>query len=94
MATKEEIDRWLSDAQGPWTVDELRAAFTAVQNPEHWKMGIDAIVPADMDPDLIDRAVTWFTSSLAEITEVRDSEGMLTGWHVRADGYWSAGMDG
>lgn len=85
-----QIDKWLSDAQGGFTLDELTAAFNQVKNPENWKLPISVTVPADCDPEIISRAITWFTGCRADITAVQDSKSRTTGWHVEAVGYYAA----
>lgn len=49
----------------PYTLDQYRAKFEQVQNPEHWKYGNVAVVSAD-ELDLTLRAIEWFTANTVE----------------------------
>lgn len=66
-----------------YTHDQLSAALDLVRTPGDWKMPIDAVIPADADRDLIDSAITYFTGSSAEFTELPGSR-----LRVQAAGYY------
>lgn len=80
-----EIDTFLEEGKGGFTVEELEAAFDAVKDGEHWKNPIDAEVGADMQ-DVLDKAIPWFTGTTAAFHQVEGKEGMI---RVTAPGYFA-----
>ena len=89
MTQAQMIERWLEEAQGGYTVEQLKEAFQVVRNSGHWKENIDAVVDADLGP-ILRYAVPWFTGGMAP--DVEDlGNGKI---RVTAAGYWSNGMEG
>ena len=84
------LDNQSKAALGGYTRDQLDAAFDQIKDPANWKYPIDTVVPADCGPRLIKTAVTWFAGCIANVEPVRDAEGILTGWHVQAAGYYAS----
>jgi hypothetical protein len=84
MATPEELDRWLDDAMGGYTRDQLWEAFGRVKNKTDWKDVIDCIVEIadDEDRDLIHKAVTFFTATVPAFKHLGGRK-----YRVTADGY-------
>ena len=70
-----------------FTMLELHEAFELVQNRENWKAPIDATVTAatKRERDVIGRAVTFFTGSVAQFELVGFNR-----FRVRAAGYYAA----
>lgn len=89
MATKEQVDQWLEQGKGGYTLDQLKEGWEMVRNKEHWKNDIDAIVPADKK-HLLSYAIPWFAGG-GEIEFLDAGDGKV---RVVASGYWSNGMDG
>lgn len=73
---------------GGYQPAQLERAFELVQNPEHWKGKVDAVVdvPSSVDlpalVDLLRYAVPFYTATEATVTR----EGRAL--RVEADGYW------
>lgn len=92
------IDEWLAHQMGGYTEAQLSAAFDTVKDPENWKnMILARIAPVDgpvteKHLDLVGRAVTFFTGSVATFTAINDHEtGEPNGAYlVEADGYYVA----
>jgi hypothetical protein len=61
--------------------EELSAAFSKVQNPNHWKDSIYSIIDAK-DKEVVARAIPYFTATEPTFTDI--GNGQLL---VRADGY-------
>lgn len=89
MATKEQIEKWLEQGKGGYTLDQLKEAWDLVKDKEHWKKDIDAVVPAELQP-VLGYAIPWFAGG-GEIEFLDAGEGKI---RVVASGYWSNGMDG
>lgn len=86
---KSEIDAWLEKGRGGFSTEELRGAFLQVANADHWKMDIDAVVPAEMR-EVLEFAIPWHTGGGGVAFEDLGS-GRL---RVTAPGYWTNGMEG
>ena len=84
-----DVDKWLEERKGGYTLEELEAAFDAVKNKDHWKEDIDAVVPAEME-HVLTFAIPWFTGG-ADFSIRPEGEGRI---RVTAPGYWSNGMEG
>lgn len=67
---------------GEYTQADLKFAFTKVQNKDHWKKPIDAIIKME-EQDITERAIIFYTSSIPSFTP--KAGGML---RVIADGYY------
>lgn len=67
---------------GGWTRGQLSEAFDLVKPAGNWKMPIDAIVKDDVDLQLLNDAVAFFTGGL--ISTDRTSKGV----RVRSEGYY------
>lgn len=63
----------------------MRSTFERVQNPEHWKGPVDAMVAYSegFHIETIRDAVMFFTATEAEITDAGSGR-----MHVTAPGYW------
>ncbi len=66
-----------------WTHGQLTEAFDLVKPAGNWKMPIDACVKDDVDLQLLDDAVVYFTGGI--ISTQRTSKGI----RVRSDGYYA-----
>jgi len=71
-----------AEAPGTFTQEQLDAAFTSVQNAEHWKLPVDAVIQ-DSERDLVRAAIIHFTGSVPTFKRV-STGGLL----VRAAGYY------
>ena len=69
---------------GEYTQADLKFAFTKVQNKEHWKNPIDAIIKME-EQDITERAIIFYTGSIPSFAP--KAGGML---RVIADGYYVA----
>ena len=68
------------------TIAQLREAFDRVQNPEDWKLPIDATLKASVEERrLISEAVIHFTGSTVEWTNFGRGR-----WNAKAAGYYAA----
>jgi len=67
-----------------YTQEQLHTAFSKVQNTEHWKNPIDALIDAS-DKDVTTEAIIHFTGSIPHYTKSRVNE-----LRVQADGYYIA----
>jgi hypothetical protein len=67
-----------------YTQAELAAAMKLVENPEHWKMAVDTVVPKGTDLDAIAAALLFFAGSPAEFIPAADG-----GTRVLAAGYFA-----
>ena len=86
---KQIIVAWLENSRASFTDEQLKDAFTAVQNKEHWKNDVDAIVDASLK-DVVPVAIEWYTGTsrfAVMITDLPDEK-----IRVQASGYWSNGM--
>jgi len=83
-ATQEEIDAWLEEGKGGFTVEQLQEAFRSVQDKEHWKNPIDAVVDRDQTA-VLDKAIPFMTGTPAEFEDVEGQPGKV---RVTADGYF------
>lgn len=63
---------------------KMREAFTKVQNKKNWKLPIHARIEGDVDRDLIQAAVIYFTGSVCEFTDLPSGEVL-----VDAAGYYA-----
>lgn len=73
------------DLRGGYTQEQLETAFKKVQNKEHWKGRINALVNGDEDLDLILFAISYFTGTEGYTLAPR-KDGKI---RVRAPGYWA-----
>lgn len=62
-------------------------AFKLVQNREHWKGRIDALIPAS-ERKIVEEAIAFFAFGGARFYEVPDDPTTL---RVVAPGYWASG---
>jgi len=69
-----------------YTQEELQAAFTKVQDKEHWKNPINAVVDASENLHLIREAVIHFTATVPTFDILKVTE-EGTKVAVRAIGY-------
>jgi len=67
-----------------YKIGDLRKAFEKVQNPEHWKMPIQAGCDV-ADRDITAKAIVFFTGSVARFTHLHGRT-----WLVEAEGYYAA----
>ena len=67
---------------GGWTQGQLSEAFDLVKPTGNWKMPIDATVRDDVDLQLLNDAVAYFTGGV--IATDRTSKGV----RVRSEGYY------
>lgn len=67
-----------------YTRGELRETFELVQNKEHWKAHIDAMVPADTCTARVTAAVVFFAGCEPKFTYLPE------GIRVQAVGYFAA----
>lgn len=81
---RRRIDRYLKDAAGGYSQEQLADAFDIVKNAEHWKNPIDAVVPRDMT-DVLGRAIPWFTGTEASFSDTAKPDEV----RVTAMGYWA-----
>lgn len=65
----------------------LARAFERVQNPEHWKRPIDAVIQAE-DATVTAAAIAFFAGSPCEFRAVRRRKGEPRRMRVKAPGYW------
>lgn len=77
-----------SDLLGGFTETELRAAFSRVENKEHWKKPIAALVQVVSERELeaIKYAVTFYTGSVATVSRGFGPDV----YKVTAAGYYAA----
>lgn len=55
---------------GKYSLDALRAAFTAVEDPANWKRGVEAVAIPASCLDIVKAAVVWFTGGSATTAAV------------------------
>lgn len=79
-----EIDAFLEEGKGGFTVEQLSEAFDAVKNEEHWKNPVDAIVAAEMR-GVLEKAIPWYTGTEASFEDDAE-DGYL---RVTALGYYA-----
>jgi hypothetical protein len=89
MATTAQIDKWLEQGKGGYTLDQLKEGWELVRNKEHWKNDIDAVIPAEMER-VVSYAIPWFAGG-GDMEFLAAGNGKI---RVVASGYWSNGMDG
>ncbi len=78
-------DNWAkSTFHGPFSVYEMDVAFTRVQDKDHWKNPVNAVVEAD-EVEVTRAAVAFYTGSEAHF-EARE-DGRVNVW---AEGYYNA----
>jgi len=70
---------------GGYTQEQLEVAFRVVQNPEHWKNPVRAIIPATQ-LEVTKAAIIHFTGSTAVVTPCPNG----TQVQVEAAGYYAA----
>lgn len=80
-----DFDRRHRNAAGGYTMEELEAAFTAVQNSDHWKNPIHAIVARDQ-VGVLTKAIPWYTGTSADFDDV---DGQPDKVLVTAPGYYA-----
>lgn len=66
-----------------FTQEQLEAAFKKVQNADHWKNPIDAVIDT-ADIDVTRAAIQHFTGTQAEFKLCIGQHGK---WRVEAEGY-------
>lgn len=84
-ASKQEVDAFLEEGKGGYTMDQLEKAFDSVKDQDHWKNPIDAIIPADQK-DVLSRSIPWYTGTEAQFEEVEGRPEVL---RVTAAGYFA-----
>jgi hypothetical protein len=67
-----------------YPVEQMDKAFKLVQNKEHWKNPINAVIAAK-DRDVVDEAIIYYTGSVGAFTPMKGGK-----LRVRADGYYIA----
>lgn len=70
-------------ARGGYTQDQLKNAFTMVENRDNWKHPIDAEIP-EIDRHIVATAIEFFAGGKAKFTAA--GEGRL---RVKAPGYYA-----
>ena len=68
-----------------FSVEEMNEAFKYVQDTEHWKNPIYALVPSDM-LRVVEKAIVYYTGSWPEVYPTDDLDAFI----VEADGYFIA----
>ena len=81
--SKAELDAFLEEGKGGFTVEQLSEASDAVKNEEHWKNPVDAIVAAKMR-GVLEKAIPWYTGTEATFEDA-DEPGQI---RVTAPGYY------
>lgn len=66
-----------------YTDFELRQAFELVQNREHWKNPVNAVIN-ECDKEIVQEAVIYFTATVPTFTQLADGK-----LRVQAAGYWA-----
>lgn len=84
-ATQAELDAYIDDSLGGFTIEQLHEAFGAVQDKEHWKNPIDAVVARDR-VEVLTRAIPFMTGTFADFDDVGCAPGMI---RVTAPGYFA-----
>lgn len=84
-ATRAEIDAYLAASLGGFTHEQIREAFGMVQDEDHWKNPIDAIVDRDQ-VDLLARAIPYMTGTPASFDDAGCEPGTT---RVTAPGYFA-----
>lgn len=79
------LDEWLAQTRDGYNDDQLRAALDLVVDPENWKMPIDAVVTAEIEPRQITAAVVYYCGCSPDIETLPNG-----GLHVTAPGYYLA----
>lgn len=79
----------MSDLYAGFTVEELKEAFNMVQNKQHWKGPIRAVVRCDERKlEMIRAAIMFYTATEAEVERLSEtSDGVL--YRIKAPGYWN-----
>lgn len=78
------IDSAIADSNFGYTNWQLHNAFKMVQNPEGWKMPIDAIID-DEDMDVVAAAIDYYAGGGAEFYEAD----IMDQANVIAPGYYN-----
>lgn len=78
-----DTDKFLADARGGFTGEEIKACFDLVKNDEHWKNPIDKIIDRSQQ-ELVAVAISWYTATPAEF-EATDNPDKV---RVTAVGYF------
>lgn len=90
-ATTTEYRSNTVDAMTPADESALRQAFERVQNQDHWKGPIDAVVVCKdcYEGAMIADAVEFYTATQATLKVLRAVPGKYIAYHVTAPGYWA-----
>lgn len=83
--TPEQIEQYLKDSTGGYTHEQLDEAFRQVQDADHWKNPIDAVVDRSMW-DVLAVAIPYFTGTDADHDDV---DGQPDRIRVFAPGYFA-----
>ncbi len=67
-----------------YTQEELRVAFSKVENKKHWKGPVKAIINEKEDVELIRESVIHFTGTVPHFEKYKKGKLIVT-----ADGYWN-----
>lgn len=84
-ASTQEIDAFLEEGRGGFTIEQLQDAFDTVKDREHWKNPIDAVIDAGQR-EVLSRAIPWYTGTEAEFHAI---EGDPCKLRVTAPGYFA-----
>ena len=78
---------WMDTKQAcGYTQRQLEAAFTQVQNAEHWKGPISAYIKPE-DEELVRAAIIHFTATVPTFKVAKGRWPVAL--HVKAAGYWA-----
>lgn len=80
-----DVEAYLRESLGGFTPDQLNDAFTAVQDKDHWKNPIDAVVDRSQI-EVLTRSIPYHTGTFASFEDV---EGQPFKVRVTADGYFA-----
>ena len=83
--TGAEIDAYLAQATCGFTQAQIEAAFESVQDAQHWKNPINAIVDR-AQIEVLTRAIPYYTGTPAFFDDVEGQPGKV---RVTADGYYA-----
>lgn len=75
--------------------NRMKVAFELVQNAEHWKGAVDAVVTAEQLTAVgvtiadVRESVTYFTGTVATVEQAPSWVALEPRYHVTAPGYWA-----
>ena len=69
----------------PYTQAELKEAFELVQNAQHWKGPIEAVIPIEKR-DVVEAAIPFYTATNAIFRPIQNNPARI---YVEAPGYWA-----